>query len=159
MPAAVIIVQDGIGHILMGKRKDTKKWTLVAGGLNPGEAPVDGAKRELKEEAGVTCDVLTEIPEVDPTGNLTFFSCILPNSTKFTSKNDPDQEVAKWQWVDVRGGIPKNIYENLAGPEGDANIIRKLYSSMDLQKSELEWLPGGFLDLSQKLEIEYTLNL
>ncbi len=39
---------------------------VVSGGLEPGEDPVDGARRELREEAGLTAAEMIPLGHVDP---------------------------------------------------------------------------------------------
>ena len=38
--------------LLVGRSKQKDKWTLPAGGVDPGESAVDAAVRESKEEVG-----------------------------------------------------------------------------------------------------------
>jgi len=152
--AVVTIIQDDLGRVLMGRRKDNGKWTLCAGHLNEGEDPQEGAKREIQEETGLKADTLHPISWENKPADVEFFSCTITGAHP-TGKNDPDQEVDKWQFIDVREGIPKNIYENLAGPEGDSNIIRQLYSQLDLKKNSNIWLEAGFSDLSKHIDLHY----
>jgi 8-oxo-dGTP pyrophosphatase MutT (NUDIX family) len=146
----VTVITDGIGHILMGKRNDNGLWTLCAGGLEQGESPEEGAKREILEETGLTINTLTPIKTTIPLP-IHFFSGYAPNGSSPHGRNDPDQEVSKWVWIDIRGGIPSNIWNNLHGPEEDKNVLRQLFGeALSLKKSELEWLEAGFLDLSPR---------
>jgi mutator protein MutT len=61
---AVIIIQNSGGHIFVHKRSPGKRlfpsrYALGAGGhVEPGEAPEEAARRELKEELGI--DALPE---------------------------------------------------------------------------------------------------
>src|ERR1019366_1455232 len=143
---SVVIISDGQGKVLFGKRNDNKKWTLAAGGLNPGETPEEGALREMFEETGLKPKKLSFVTtKKTPNNTVHFFSCQCPGEP--TTENDPDKECSKLQWVDVRGGVPSNIWNNLHGPKGDENIVRQVY---DLKKSEQVWLEDcGFLDLSK----------
>jgi len=50
---AIKIPGDKPGTMLMGKRRDSGKWTLPAGHLEHGEDPRDGVLRELHEETGM----------------------------------------------------------------------------------------------------------
>ncbi len=146
---AAVLVTDGQGRYLFGKRNDNGKYTMPAGHLNPGEDPKDGALRELWEETNLRPNDITFMTShMLPGGNyLHTFSCL--GSGSIHSKNDPDQECDKWEWVDCRGGVPSNIWEKLHGPEGDANLIRQVF---DLKKSDKVWLEdAGFMDLRKAI--------
>src|SRR5271168_1526578 len=45
---------------------DRPSLEVVSGGLEPGEAPLDGARRELREEAGLTASEWMQVGFVDP---------------------------------------------------------------------------------------------
>lgn len=52
-PVVAAIVTCHLG-VLAGRRNDGKPpWTFIAGEIEPGEAPVDAAVREVKEETGL----------------------------------------------------------------------------------------------------------
>jgi ADP-ribose pyrophosphatase YjhB (NUDIX family) len=144
--AVVLVVTDAHGRVLFGKRADTGKFTLVAGGANPGEAPMDAARRELKEETNL--DVVSITPlTVLSTGRVVLYCYSILASGVLHSRNDPDQEVPTeaWKWVDVSAGVPGNIWRNLAGPPGDDNLVRQLF---DLKVAKTEWnWEAGFADL------------
>lgn len=55
--AASAIVTNSDGHILMHKRKDNDKWSLVGGAMEHGETLAQTAIREIKEESGFDVDV------------------------------------------------------------------------------------------------------
>lgn len=40
---------------------DPNKWSLVGGGVEPGEAPAIAARRELEEETAIQCDGLMSL--------------------------------------------------------------------------------------------------
>lgn len=46
------LVQDSQGRILLA-REDNGLWDLIGGGLEHNENPIDGLKREIKEETGL----------------------------------------------------------------------------------------------------------
>src|SRR3989304_3613730 len=67
---ASIAVMNG-DLLLMGKRRDNKRWTLPGGHLNPGESPHDGGLRELFEESGIQAQQLNTLGQrgvLTPTG-------------------------------------------------------------------------------------------
>lgn len=140
---SLILVSDGSGRYLFGKRNDDGKYTLPGGHLEPGEVAEEGAHRELFEETGLQALSLTPLKTVEPTApgraRLHFFTALCSGTP--TNHHDPDAE-GEFKWVDCRGGLPKNIWDNLHGPPGDANLLRQVF---DLRRSEAEWLDWGAL--------------
>ena len=50
-----VIVEDEQGRILLQLRTDNHRWSFsAAGSMEPGEAPEETARRELREETGLT---------------------------------------------------------------------------------------------------------
>ena len=57
--AAGVLIQNERGEVLLQKRGDDGLWGEPGGGLDPGEAFLAAAQRELKEETGLECGNLT----------------------------------------------------------------------------------------------------
>ncbi|MEU3534418.1 NUDIX domain-containing protein [Streptomyces murinus] len=55
LPGVTAIVFDDAGRVLLGRRTDTRKWSVVGGIPEPGEQPADCAVREVFEETAVRC--------------------------------------------------------------------------------------------------------
>lgn len=53
LPSVTAVVFDDQDRVLLVRRSDNLKWTLVTGCLEPGEQPAAGALREVAEETGV----------------------------------------------------------------------------------------------------------
>lgn len=49
------VVLDDAGRVLLGRRADNGRWSLVGGIAEPGEQPADTAVREVYEETAVVC--------------------------------------------------------------------------------------------------------
>jgi 8-oxo-dGTP pyrophosphatase MutT (NUDIX family) len=60
--AAVI---DGRGRILLVKRADNGKWAMPGGALEVGETPAEGVVREVLEETGIDCRILSLVGVFD----------------------------------------------------------------------------------------------
>lgn len=116
--STIAVLNDG--KILLGKRRDTGKFTLPGGGMEKNETPEECAKRELWEESGIKAERLTHIVSWkiwDGNRNLVRiihgYKLIYDGPT--TVKLDPDQEVKKWQWISFRyGNLPFEVETNLA---------------------------------------------
>jgi ADP-ribose pyrophosphatase YjhB (NUDIX family) len=127
-----VAVMDG-SKLLMGKRKDDGKWSLPGGRLEGGEDPLEGAMRELKEEAGIDAHSLNYLGSqgvVNEKGETVMVHAYhLTTGGKVTVKNDPDGEMSKWFWVDVDYGIPSEVEENLHSPKNVVLHLLNLYRS------------------------------
>ena len=55
LPGVTAIVFDDEGRVLLGRRSDTRKWSVIGGIPEPGEQPADCAVREVHEETAVHC--------------------------------------------------------------------------------------------------------
>ncbi|MFJ8648534.1 NUDIX hydrolase [Streptomyces sp. NPDC093546] len=57
LPGVTAVVFDDAGRVLLARRADTRKWSLVGGIPEPGEQPAVTAVREVYEETAVECVV------------------------------------------------------------------------------------------------------
>lgn len=153
----LIIIYNGCGQILLGQRRDSNKWTTIAGHIESGETPDQAAIRELEEESGLKIDAkdlnflsVTKTKE----GSDLFCYSILTNKP-VTPENDPDQEFKKLRWIDVRKGIPSNIFNNLEYP-GPENVLKRVFN---LEKSEKVWTSTGIYDEAEPMAKSEVLSL
>ncbi len=57
VPAVSVVVPDGQERILLIRRTDNKYWSIPGGGMEPGESIREAARREVKEETGIDCEI------------------------------------------------------------------------------------------------------
>jgi 8-oxo-dGTP pyrophosphatase MutT (NUDIX family) len=55
LPGVSAIVFDDDGRVLLGRRADTGRWSIIGGIPEPGEQPAETAVREVYEETAVRC--------------------------------------------------------------------------------------------------------
>ncbi|MFI6937800.1 NUDIX hydrolase [Streptomyces sp. NPDC050418] len=55
LPGVTALVFDDEGRVLLGRRADTGRWSVIGGIPEPGEQPAACAVREVYEETGVHC--------------------------------------------------------------------------------------------------------
>ncbi|MGI5192319.1 NUDIX hydrolase [Streptomyces sp. CA-288835] len=55
LPGVTAIVLDDEDRVLLGRRSDTRKWSVIGGIPDPGEQPAACAVREVYEETAVHC--------------------------------------------------------------------------------------------------------
>lgn len=55
LPGVSVVVFDDDSRVLLGKRRDTGRWSVIGGIPEPGEQPARTAVREVLEETAVHC--------------------------------------------------------------------------------------------------------
>lgn len=110
---ASVAVFDPMGRLLMGRRRDSGKWTMPGGHLEPGEGATAGAARELREEAGLT-DPLEHIGSGTPGAGLLVHCFRCQTISLPSSAADPDEEVEQWEWQDLP--LPPDVLADLHAP-------------------------------------------
>ncbi|MCC3272913.1 NUDIX domain-containing protein [Arthrobacter zhangbolii] len=71
LPGVTAVVFNEEHEVLLGRRADDGRWTLITGMLDPGEEPGPGALREVEEETGVRAE-LVHLIHVGAHGPVTF---------------------------------------------------------------------------------------
>ena len=99
----MLIVQNG--QILLERQfrfpYNKVIWEIPAGKLNPGENPMDAAKRELEEETGYTADELTRLVEVYPSPGYTdeIIYVFLAKNAVYRGSHPDEDEFVNVQFV------------------------------------------------------------
>jgi 8-oxo-dGTP diphosphatase len=114
-PTASAFVLDEDGRILLARRAyepDAGKWDVPGGFLEEGEDPVEGLRRELREEAaieidvgdfvGVFVDTYDDLPNPSHVLNLVWEARIAEGEPT------PDDDVSELRWF-PKDALPKDV--------------------------------------------------
>ena len=120
----VILSKDKKGFVFV-KHKDRTTWEIPGGHIEPGETPLEAAKRELSEETGALdfkieaiCTYSVENNEIITYGGL-FYAEILSYSPKL------DFEIEKIESF-------KNIPENLTYPQIQPHLFQEIVKRLEI---------------------------
>ena len=108
LPGVTAVIVDG-ERVLLARQRDTQKWSLIGGGIEPGEEPRAAVAREVREELGVDVHIgeivgayggealMYTYPNGDRVSYVTVaYRCALPDSTLTI---DPD-ELVETRWFE-----------------------------------------------------------
>lgn len=121
-PAVGVMLINSDRQVWVGQRLDSKieAWQMPQGGLDPGEAPLQGALRELEEETGIRPDLIEilaqakeeltyDLPE-DLIGKVwkepwrgqrqTWFLARFLGRDEDVNLETPEPEFRAWKWAD-----------------------------------------------------------
>lgn len=57
LPGVTAVVQHG-DRFLIARQRDSRRWGLIGGGVEPGEEPRAALQREVREELGVGSEII-----------------------------------------------------------------------------------------------------
>ncbi len=107
--AALAIISNDKGEILLVQRSDVPVWVLPGGGIEPNELAEHAAQREVFEETGLPIEIIDHVATYRPINRLT--------STTFLFTSHPRQPLLPHTCSEVaavayfpRDGLPKSIF-------------------------------------------------
>lgn len=104
LAAGVVVLDDRDRVLLVGQHRytlDEWSWEIPEGGVSPGEAPLDGMIRELREETGVAAAEWLELARVHLSNSVSDEAGILYLATGLTqgdAEPDPTEQL-EVSWV------------------------------------------------------------
>ncbi|MFC3500605.1 NUDIX domain-containing protein [Micromonospora krabiensis] len=104
LPSVSAVVRNDAGELLLGKRSDDGRWSVVSGFVEPGEQPATAVVREVWEETGLDVEPIrlasvVSHPHSYPNGdrceylNLGFHCRLLGGTARV---NDDESEAVEW---------------------------------------------------------------
>lgn len=101
------------GLVLMGLRRDDKKWCFPGGHLDEGESPTEAARRELLEETGLRSSGLKALgTKLVKDGKVKVHAFRAEVDDQPSGEDDPDGEFTKFRWCDPEA-MPDEVLQNL----------------------------------------------
>lgn len=144
-----IAVMNG-DKILMGRRRDSDKWTLPGGHAEEGETAEETGIRELEEETGIKAKKLKPLGSEEvknPNAPELMINCFRYDTDEATSmRDDPDTEVKKWVWISTP--ISQEILDNL---HAEKNVTLKLLGLQNWEKSFVNQMRTAYNNLIKLL--------
>lgn len=133
------------GKLLLGRRRDTRKWNCPGGHMEARETPLVAAKRELYEETGLKGTKWRHLGHVKTKGGVVVYSFVCRVNGSLTAKNDPDREIVEFKWVSPKE-LPSEVMSQLHNKEDvTLQLMGAQEPTLDIKKSELtkgEWKPA-----------------
>lgn len=104
-PTSSAFVLDDDGRIMLARRAyepDAGKWDVPGGFLEEGEDPVDGLRRELREEAGIEIDVGDFVGVfTDTYGEVSHVLNLVWEARIAEGEPTPDDDVSELRWFPI----------------------------------------------------------
>lgn len=104
LPSVSAVVRNEAGELLLGRRSDDGRWSVVSGFVEPGEQPATAVVREVEEETGlrvepVRLSSVVSHPHTYPNGdrceylNLGFHCRLVSGTARV---NDDESTAVQW---------------------------------------------------------------
>lgn len=130
----LVVFNDTMKKVLLGRRKEDGIWTGPGGGADMGELPKEAALRELWEEARIKSkpELLFTLPTLDAKNGkkcYCFFLQVLGDQEAAVYL-DPDEEVDAWGWYSINQPLPEPMNEGRK-----QNILNAITAINGIQKA------------------------
>ena len=98
----IIRKRDGVIDVFLIHRHRYNDWSFPKGHVDAGESLEEAALREVREEAGVECQIIAPLPDMhytDPTGTSHSVAWFLMVVVRETDSGLDETEVDGGEWV------------------------------------------------------------
>ncbi|OEU88894.1 NUDIX hydrolase [Streptomyces abyssalis] len=129
LPGVSAVVFDEEGRVLLGRRADTGRWSIIGGIPEPGEQPAAAARREVEEETAVRCVAervvvvqALEEPVTFPNGDICQFMdiCFRCRATGGEARvNDDESLDVGWFGLDALPPMEDGVVMRIKQAAGD----------------------------------------
>ena len=119
----LVVVRHQGRYLMIQETKHGQRWYLPAGGVEEGESPTDGARRETLEEAGIAIEptVFLDVEHFVRTGpSVVLRFIVAAKARSFEPKQTPDEHSLRASW------LTRDEIESL--PLRDPEVLRHIDS-------------------------------
>ena len=108
-PSVAALIRDSSGRILLLQKAEDGRWSLPAGGIEPGESPEEAVRREVAEETGLAVTTAVLVAAVGgrpfraryPNGDeVEFTVCVFECAVRPDAPRAVDGEAAAFRWAE-----------------------------------------------------------
>lgn len=128
LPGVSAVVFDDEGRVLLVRRSDTGRWSIIGGIPEPGEQPAAAAQREVAEETAVRCVAerivlvqALEEPVTYPNGDVCQFMdiCLRCRATGGEARvNDEESLAVGWFGLDALPPMEESVVTRIKQATG-----------------------------------------
>jgi 8-oxo-dGTP pyrophosphatase MutT (NUDIX family) len=123
LPSVSAVIRNDAGELLLGRRSDDGRWSVVSGFVEPGEQPATAVVREVEEETGLRVRLHQRLATTHYAVSGT------PKSVRWwrmslvdDNGHEPDHEVDQVRWVTPEEAM------RLLNYEPDRQLVRQALS-------------------------------
>ena len=112
----VLLICVDTGNFLLLKRSDISTqpgtWSIVSGGIDPGEEVLEGIKRELEEETGINSDEIDYKFFENQLNMSPYFDFYIGTCNKEYNCDLKEDENTDWGWFNM-DNLPEPLFPTL----------------------------------------------